>query len=95
MSHPYFQMWQERPKLLLALTLSTLLVLWYVAHLVYNVYLHPLRNFPGPKLASATRWYEGYYDMLVGEGGQYMQEIDRMHTQYGSSNQSTRPSDLS
>ena len=83
-------MWQESPKLLTALKVSTLLAFWYVIRLAYNVYFHPLRNFPGPKLASATRWYEGYYDMLVGEGGQYMQEIDRMHAQYGLSNHYTR-----
>ncbi len=57
---------------------------WYLSRLIYNVYFHPLRAFPGPKLAAATRWYEGYFDNLVSHGGQYMYEIDRMHEQFGS-----------
>ncbi|KAL8737566.1 MAG: hypothetical protein Q9181_001544 [Wetmoreana brouardii] len=56
---------------------------WYICYLVYNIYFHPLAGFPGPKLAGASRWYEGYFDNLVGHGGQYMYEIDRMHEEYG------------
>ncbi|KAL9601749.1 MAG: hypothetical protein Q9179_002771 [Wetmoreana sp. 5 TL-2023] len=55
----------------------------YVCYLVYNIYFHPLAEFPGPKLAGASRWYEGYFDNLVSHGGQYMYEIDRMHEEYG------------
>ncbi|KAL8947728.1 MAG: hypothetical protein Q9222_006024 [Ikaeria aurantiellina] len=57
-------------------------VLWYLCRLGYNVYLHPLSKFPGPWLAGATRWYEGYYDNCVGPGGQYMYQIDRLHCKY-------------
>ena len=59
------------------------LLAWYAGRLAYNVYFHPLSKFPGPKLAAASRWYEGYYDNLVGQGGQYMYEIDRIHQKYG------------
>ena len=58
-------------------------LVWYASRLVYNVYFHPLSKFPGPRLAGASRWYEGFFDNLVGDGGQYMYEIDRIHQKYG------------
>ena len=58
-------------------------LVWYVGRLVYNIHLHPLSRFPGPKLAAASRWYEGYFDNLVGQGGQFMYEVDRIHQRYG------------
>ena len=48
---------------------------------LYNVTLHPLRGFPGPKLAAASHLYEFYYDVLL--GGRFMWAIQRMHEKYG------------
>ena len=50
----------------------------YFAGLVfYRLYLHPLANFPGPKLAAITRYYEGYYDVV--RNGQYTFKIAELH----------------
>ena len=50
---------------------------------IYSVYLGPLASFPGPKLAAATRWYECYYDVIL--GGQYTFKIKELHQKYGMS----------
>ncbi|RHZ61391.1 hypothetical protein CDV55_104001 [Aspergillus turcosus] len=47
----------------------------------YNLYLHPLRNFPGPKLAAIGPYYEFYYDVV--KDGMFLWEMERMHQEYG------------
>lgn len=48
----------------------------------YRLFLHPLANFPGPKLAAATRGFEAYYDVV--RKGQYTFKIAEMHEKYGT-----------
>ncbi|KAE8359938.1 cytochrome P450 [Aspergillus caelatus] len=47
----------------------------------YRLFLHPLRKFPGPKLAAISHLYEFYYDVI--KGGTYVEKINRMHCAYG------------
>ncbi|KAI7782862.1 hypothetical protein LA080_012735 [Diaporthe eres] len=50
-----------------------------VTNIVYNAYLHPLRNVPGPFLAGVTElWRTAKY-----ASGQWHQDILDLHRQYG------------
>lgn len=71
-------------------TLSTVLtwqiiaatvIIYYATRTFYRLFLHPLAQFPGPKLAAVTIWYEGYYDVV--QNGQYTSKIAEMHEEYG------------
>ena len=60
-------------------------VLYCSAVAIYRLYLSPLAKFPGPKLAAITDWYETYFELFRGIGGQYTFQIQRLHEQYGMS----------
>ena len=54
---------------------------YIVLRSLYRLYFHPLRRFPGPKLAAITNGYEFYHDVL--RTGMYIWEIEKMHQKYG------------
>lgn len=54
----------------------------YICTCLYNIYLHPLRHFPGPKLAVLGPLHEFWYDVV--QDGQFLWEIGKMHDKYGS-----------
>lgn len=57
---------------------------WLLHRLVkifYNLFLHPLKDIPGPRLAAATYLPEFYYDVVC--VGKYTAEIGKMHEKYG------------
>ncbi|RDA94541.1 hypothetical protein CP533_2745 [Ophiocordyceps camponoti-saundersi (nom. inval.)] len=62
--------------------LVALLLLLYVAgKIIYRLYFHPLRKFPGPKLAAISSLPEFYYNVV--KGGMFIWEVERMHDKYG------------
>ncbi|KAE8355897.1 cytochrome P450 [Aspergillus coremiiformis] len=58
-------------------------VLYTVLLGVYRITLHPLAQFPGPKLAAFTQWYETYYEFFKSPGGQYLFHYRKLHEKYG------------
>lgn len=48
---------------------------------IYRLFFHPLAQFPGPKLAALTLWYEYYYDVY--KRGRMTWAIKAMHERYG------------
>lgn len=55
--------------------------IYYVTLVFYRLFLHPLARFPGPRLAAISRWYEGYFDVIL--DGQYTSKIAKLHKIYG------------
>lgn len=55
------------------------IILRFILICFYNVYFHPLRKYPGPKLAAATGWVF-FYKLMRGEEVSWESE---MHRQYG------------
>ena len=54
---------------------------YFVARCLYNLYFHPLRKIPGPRIAAMTSLYDFWYDVV--KGGTYLWEIGKMHDIYG------------
>ena len=61
--------------------------LYVVGLVVYRIYLSPLANIPGPKLAAATLWYQFYYDVI--QAGRYTWKIRELHDIYGKPQRSS------
>ncbi|KAF2439282.1 benzoate 4-monooxygenase cytochrome-like protein P450 [Karstenula rhodostoma CBS 690.94] len=63
----------------LASQVAVCFALVIISKVLYNIYLHPLRTYPGPKLWAATRltWTHAI------QSGQYHLKLHELHTRYG------------
>ena len=57
------------------------LTIYIIGLYVYRIYFSSLSKFPGPKLAAATLFYEGFFDLK--KDGAYPWRIRDMHAKYG------------
>ena len=73
------------PLSLLLLIGTTALVLYQGSLIIYRLFLHPLAQFPGPKLAAVTFWWEFYQDWVPHGGGRFSLELKNLHIRYGLS----------
>jgi hypothetical protein len=55
--------------------------IFLVAQGTNRLLYHPLRGFPGPKLAALTLWYKAYYDII--QDGMWSEHIEELHRIYG------------
>ncbi|KAI0451110.1 cytochrome P450 [Xylaria acuta] len=62
-------------------TLIICQTLYFAIVVIYRLYFSPLADFPGPRIAAATGWYEFYYQYWL--DGKYIFEIEKMHKIYG------------
>ena len=62
-----------------------------VLQLVYTalsrLVFHPLRSFPGPRLAALTNKYQAYYEIL--QDGGFVAHLKELHAIYGASHSMT------
>ena len=63
--------------------LPLFVISYVIGSCIYHLFFHPLANFPGPKLATLTTWYEGYYDCLRYKG-RYTFKLRDLHEKYGT-----------
>jgi len=57
------------------------LLIWLTGLVVSRLLFHPLRKFPGDKLAALTGWYREYYDLV--KDGDWVEQLGRLHRKYG------------
>lgn len=66
---------------LFCLFLLTAAGLYGLGRVVYNVFFHPLRNFPGPWMAGATSSWKAYKEVIKQESA--VHELFHLHKKYG------------
>ncbi|PBK62229.1 cytochrome P450, partial [Armillaria solidipes] len=61
--------------------LLAVLGIWCIYRVLSRLVFHPLRTFPGPKIAALTSWYVAYWETI--RDGMLVKELERLHRIYG------------
>ena len=72
----------------LAIGSAAIFLIYAAITVIHRLYFSPLADFPGPKIAAATGWYEFYFDIV--KRGKYIYEIEKMHNKYGNDRNTIR-----
>lgn len=59
-----------------------LFVSWKALFYTYRLFGHPLSSIPGPKISSASRLYEFYWDSI--KQGRLWAQLPKLHDKYGT-----------
>jgi hypothetical protein len=78
---------QEVSRSTIVWSFVTVSVIYVILRCVYNLYFHPLRKIPGPKMAAMCSWYDFYSDII--KGGTYLWQVKKMHDEYGTKSMHT------
>jgi len=62
------------------------ILLWGVLQLSYNLFLHPLRKFPGPVAARASGWWKTWVEVVRGKS--WVDVLVELHRKYGTCSRS-------
>lgn len=65
----------------LGLELLFLFLSYRLFVVLYRLFFHPLRRFPGPKLAAASTLYRAYFQVF--RDGDHVANATRLHKKYG------------
>jgi len=68
----------------IAAIVSALIAVILLSLATHQLFLHPLRKVPGPRIAALTSLHEFYYDCVKGGGGQHAFKMREMHERYGT-----------
>ncbi|KAK0185463.1 cytochrome P450 [Armillaria mellea] len=56
-------------------------VIWCIYHILSRLVFHPLRVFPGPKIAALSSWYVAYWESI--RDGMLVKHLEQLHQIYG------------
>lgn len=68
----------------ISLLVWSILLGWVILrayNVFYNVFLHPLRSYPGPLGARSTTWWKTYIEVVKQES--FVHLVMKLHEQYG------------
>ncbi|RPA71719.1 cytochrome P450 [Ascobolus immersus RN42] len=71
-----------RSSKLLLTVLASIFILYRISVIIYRIFFHPLRHFPGPILAKVTTAYQVYYE-IVKDGNLSTHCHHVLHEKYG------------
>ncbi len=60
-----------------------ILLLWRLGVIIYRIFFHPLKGFPGPPIAAASTLYRAYFQVFM-DGG-HIEQFTKLHVKYGTS----------